>query len=242
LLRLAPWQAALLGLALITAAVLLATWWRQHSYRWGILLVLCLLLAPGLSYWSGLAFEVSPYRAGCDGICPGQRGAPIPTYACDIAGCQFSPVGFALNSLVYLVLLLAWGAVVYALLSSMPELSGRRAMGRFVIGAVLLAGPFLLAPVYLPPPHAHVRGDSQRVAINAQREVFMYDNRSPLPVVRAALDDVRPRPDHKPGLRVCLRTYTYFYLPIGFMYLDMTPEGVHSNQGGILPRVASCWN
>lgn len=241
MLTLAPWQAALLGLALVIAAVLLVTWWRQHSYRWAILLAVCLLAAPGLSFWSSTAFEVSPYRAGCDGICPGQRGAPIPTHTCDIAGCAFSPVGFALNSLLYLVLLLAWVAVVHALVDAIPE--GRRgAMGRFAAVAVLLVGPFLLAPVFLPPPQAHVRGDSQRVAINAQREVYMYDHASPLPVVRVALDDVRPRPDDKPGLRVCLRTYTYFYLPIGFMYLDMTPEGVHSNQGGVLPRSESCWS
>ena len=241
LLSLVPWQAALLGLGLVTATVLLVTWWRQHSYRWAILLVVCLLIAPALSFWSSTAFEVSPYRAGCDGICSGQRGAPIPTHTCDISGCQFSPEGFALNSLVYLVLLLAWVAVVHALVDAMPE-SRRGALGRFVVVTLVLIGPLLLAPVVLPPPQAHVRGDSQRVAINAQRELYMYDDTSPLPVVRAGLDDVRPRPDHKPGLRVCLRTYTYFYLPIGFMYLDMTPEGVHSNRGGVLPRSESCWS
>ena len=42
-------------------------------------------------------------------------------------------------------------------------------------------------------------------------------------------------------MRVCLSTYTFFYLPVGHLYLDMTPEGVHSNGGGILPRSASCW-
>jgi hypothetical protein len=241
LLILVPWQAALLGLALVIAAVLLATWWRQHSYRWALLLALCLLLAPGLSILSSLAFEVSPYRAGCDGICPGQQGAPIPTHTCDISGCEFSATGFALNSLLYLVLLLAWIAVVHALLAALPE-TRRGAWGRFAAAAVLLLGPLFLAPTFLPPPQAHVRGDSQRVAINAQREIYMYDDAAPLPVVRSGLDDVRPRPDHKPGLRVCLRTYTYFYVPIGFMYLDMTPEGVHSNQGGVLPRSESCWS
>ncbi len=103
------------------------------------------------------------------------------------------------------------------------------------------SSPLALAPVFLPPPQAHVRGDSQRVAINAQREAYMYDDTAPLPVVRLALEDVRPRLDEQPGLRVCLRTYSYFYLPIGFMYLDMTPEGVHSNNGGTLPRDGSCW-
>ena len=69
----------------------------------------------------------------------------------------------------------------------------------------------------------------------------MYDDDARLPVVRLALEDVRPRLDDQPGLRVCLRIYSYFYVPIGFMYLDMTPEGVHSNNGGTEPRTGSCW-
>jgi hypothetical protein len=42
-------------------------------------------------------------------------------------------------------------------------------------------------------------------------------------------------------MRVCFRTYTFFYLPAGYLFLDMTPEGVHSNAGGSLPAGASCW-
>ena len=86
-----------------------------------------------------------------------------------------------------------------------------------------------------------MRGDPQRVAINARREVFMYDELAPMPVLRVGLEDVRPRKDGQPGMRVCWRTYTLFYLPVGFMYMDMAPEGVHSTRGGVLPRNASCW-
>ena len=43
------------------------------------------------------------------------------------------------------------------------------------------------------------------------------------------------------GCAVCLSAYTFLYVPVGRMYLDMTPEGVHSNAGGMLPRSASCW-
>jgi hypothetical protein len=98
-----------------------------------------------------------------------------------------------------------------------------------------------LAPLYLPPPQAHVRGDPQRIAINAQREVYMYDQLAPMSVLRVGLEDVRPRRDGQPGMRVCLSTYTLFYLPVGHMYLDMAPEGVHSTGGGVLPRQVSCW-
>ncbi len=241
MLEWATWQVAALGIVLIAAAVLLVIWWRQQSYRWALVLVLCLLLAPAMSLWSSIAFEVTPYRAGCDGVCPGQRGAPIATHLCESLGCEFRPVTFVLNSLVYLVLFLAWGGIVQALLRRIIGESHRAAAGRFFLGLVLLIAPLALAPVFLPPPQAHVRGDSQRVAINAQREAYMYDDAAPLPVVRLALEDVRPRLDDQPGLRVCLRAYSYFYAPIGLMYLDMTPEGVHSNKGGTLPRDGSCW-
>jgi hypothetical protein len=98
-----------------------------------------------------------------------------------------------------------------------------------------------ISPLVLPPPEAHVRGDSQRISINARREVYLYDDQAPAPVLRVGLADVRPRRDGNPGMRVCLRVYTLFYLPIGHMFLDMTPEGVHSTTGGMLPLERSCW-
>ena len=116
LLDWAMWQGLGLGLVLAVAAVLLVIWWRQQSYRWALVLAVCLLLAPALSYWSGLVFQVDPYRAGCDGICTGQRGAPIATHICETNGCELRPKAFALNSLVYLVIFLAWSGVVQALL------------------------------------------------------------------------------------------------------------------------------
>ncbi len=119
--------------------------------------------------------------------------------------------------------------------------SRRRLIIGGLFGLALFVGPFLLAPLYLPPPEAHVRGDPQRIAINARREVFMYDEFASLPVLRVGLEDVRPRGDGQSGMRVCLTTYTFFYMPTGHMYLDMTPEGVHSNNGGVLPHAASCW-
>jgi hypothetical protein len=237
---LTTWQAALLGLLLTVAAVLLVVWWRQQRLRWPIVLVACLIAALGLNWWSGIAFQVSDYRAGCDGLCPGFRGAPVPVFRGEAAGGGLLPGGYALNSLVYLVLLLSWAAVVNAILRR-PGGGEHRGLMISLLGLALLVVPFLLAPLYLPPPEAHVRGDPQRVAINARREVFMYNQSASLPILRVGLEDVRPRDDGQPGMRVCLTTYTFFYVPIGHMYLDMTPEGVHSNRGGILPRTASCW-
>lgn len=247
---LAIWQAALLGLGLMIGAVLLMIWWRQQSFRWPIVAVLCLVAAPLLSWWSGMVFQVADYRAGCDGLCPGYRGAPIAIYEGEAAGGSFLPEMFALNSLVYLVLLLGWSAVVRGIVqpggSSRSTAGGQRAAwqnwgARVLLGLILLAAPFVLSPLYLPPPEAHVRGDPQRIAINARREVYLYDQLAPAPALRVGLEDVRPRPDGQLGMRVCLRLYTYLYLPIGHMFLDMTPEGVHSNGGGVVPLDASCW-
>jgi hypothetical protein len=106
---------------------------------------------------------------------------------------------------------------------------------------VLTVGPLALSPLFLPAPQAQARGDPLRIAINAQREVYMYDQDADAAVLRVGLEDVRPRTDGQQGMRVCLRAYTFFYLPAGYLYLDMTPEGVHSNAGGALPNGASCW-
>jgi hypothetical protein len=201
------------------------------------------MVAPVLSWWSGHVFHVPDYRAGCDGLCPGYSGAPAPIYRGESAGGQFLPTGFALDSAVYLVVLLSWAGVVRTIIGRMDEAASGRRQGwaQLLVAFILLIGPFALAPLYLPPPEAQVRGDSLRVAINARREVYLYDDLASLPVLRAGLEDVRPRRDGQPGMRVCLRTYTYFYVPSGHMYLDMTPEGVHSNQGGVLPVDKSCW-
>jgi hypothetical protein len=235
------WWGPLLGLVLIAAAVLLVVWWRQQSYRWPLILAGAVAAALALSWWSGEVFDVADYRAGCDGLCSGFRGAPVPTYGGAAAGGVFLPGGFLLNSLVYLVLILGWAALLHALVSGAQGGSRGSAFAVVLIALTLTVGPLLLSPLFLPPPEARARSDPQRIAINARREVYLYDQLAPLPVLRVGLEDVRPRPDNQPGMRVCLSAYTFFYMPVGHLYLDMTPEGVHSNGGGMLPRPASCW-
>jgi len=241
LIGLTGWLTALFGLVLAVTAILLAIWWRQQSIRWPIVVALCLVAAIALSWWSGMAFQVPDYRAGCDGLCPGYRGAPVRIYQGEAAGRQFMPGMFAVNCLVYFDLLLSWGAVMRAVVRRIGSNSRNQLGWQLLVGLVMLLLPFALEPLYLPPPEAHVRGNPQRIAINAQRELYLYDRQATVPVMRAALEDVRPRSDGQPGMRVCFRTYTYFYLPLGHLYLDMTPEGVHSNAGGVLPRQRTCW-
>lgn len=242
MINLEGWRALPAGLVLAAATVLLVVWWRQQTYRWALVVVAVVLLAaPALSWWSATAFEVADYRAGCDGICPGYRGAPVPVFSSDGAGYHLLPFGFIVNSLAYAVILLGWLAVIRALLKALGVNGRRSALGQVLLAVILMVAPLAFAPWFLPVPEAHVRGDSLRVAINARREVYMYDQEAELPILHVGLNDVRPRPNGETGLRVCLRTYTFFYLPTGYLYLDMTPEGVHSNNGGHLSLEQSCW-
>jgi hypothetical protein len=239
--QIVPWQAALLGMGLAILALLMIIWWRQQSYRWIIVTVICLALAPLLSWWSGQSFRVDDYRAGCDGLCPGYGGAPIPFLRGEAAGGALLPGMFMVNTLAYLVIVLGWSMAMRVVLRGIPVGRRGRAVRQTLTVALLLVIPLALSPLILPPPEARVRGDTQRVAINGQREVYLYDGQAAAPVLRVGLEDVRPRGDGQPGMRVCLRAYTFFYLPIGHLYLDMTPEGVHSNAGGVLPMEVSCW-
>ena len=87
MLEWATWQVAALGVVLIAAAVLLVIWWRQQSYRWALVLVLCLLLAPAMSFWSSVAFEVAEpiatlFREARErhiGVVPAVRGSEPTT-------------------------------------------------------------------------------------------------------------------------------------------------------------------
>jgi hypothetical protein len=147
-----------------------------------------------------------------------------------------------LNALIYLVVVLGWSGVVRTLVVRSGGPAQRFGCGHSLLAVVLALAPFCLAPFYIPPPEARVRGDPQRIAINARREVSGYGDLSRVPIWRVALEDVRPRPDGSPGMRVCLRAYTLFYWPIGSVWLDMTPEGVRSTRAGLEPLNRTCWS
>jgi hypothetical protein len=184
LILLSGWPAIPAGIGLVIIVALLVVWWRQQTFRWPVVLALCLILAPALSYWSGEVFRVEPYRAGCDALCAGHGGAPVAMLRIEGEGEQRLPVGFALNSLVYLALALAWSAVVRTVLVRAGELRRNSLLAQLALGLVLAVAPLALSPLFLPPPQAQPRGDPQRIAINAQREIYMYDDQSQAPVMR----------------------------------------------------------
>jgi hypothetical protein len=236
-------QGAAIGLAAGIAALLLIVWWRQQTERWPLALALCLVLAPVLSWWSGWAFRVDDYYAGCDAVCPGSQGAPLSIYAAASAGGALITGRFLLNAMIYLVVALAWTGLCRALVLWSAALErGRRQWWRLVLLVALAVGPLALSPLLVPPPEASARGDPLRIAINARREAPVYAQLLAAPLLRVGLEDVRPRPDGGTGMRVCFRVYSLFYMPVGHMYLDMAPEGVRSSGGGILSLADGCWD
>ena len=111
------WLGLVLGLVLIVAAVLLVVWWRQQSYRWPLVLAGAVAAALALSWWSGVAFNVADYRAGCDGLCPGFAARPSRFTAASQREEHSCRGASLLNSLVYLVPILGWAALVRALVN-----------------------------------------------------------------------------------------------------------------------------
>lgn len=233
-------QTALMGVFLTVCSMLLAVWWQQQTYRWPLIIIPCLLLAPLLSWISATLFVVPDYRAGCDGLCLGFRGAPLSVFESELLGGSLDLGRFAVNSLLYLVMVLGWLGLVRGVVGGVFGESGS-AFLRLLVWLLLVVAPLALGPVLLPAPEACARGDAQRVEINARREVFLYDHLAEMPVLRVGLEDVRPRTDGEAGMRVCFKTYTFFYLPAGHIFMDMAPEGVHSKTGGVLPPDSSCW-
>ena len=104
MIALAFWQMVLLGVTLLGLATLLVVWWRQQSLRWASVLAVGIISAVALSWWAGIAFKIPDYRAGCDGLCPGYRGAPFPIFRGEAAGGAFRVDGFLLNVLTYFLL------------------------------------------------------------------------------------------------------------------------------------------
>ena len=73
-------------------------------------------------------------------------------------------------------------------------------------------------------------------------------------IQRLALEDVRRLPQRlqpdAPGLppptgpewRVCLRSYTFFYVPWRRVYIDLDATGALTIGGGVLPLDQECWS
>ena len=244
----------LVTLAGLVALLLLIIWWRERSRRWGYGLALALALA-GLFTWSaGQLFEVPDYLAGCPELCAGWRGYPVPTALSTMHGTwTVSPIGLGINFLFHGLLLL----LVAALWSAAERnwrLPPAYAWRKVLLITAVVVGLWSLIPRYAVPPEPAVRGDAQRLGINAKRLAARALGGLDWRIQRLALEDVRRLPQRSqpdaPGLppptgpewRVCLRSYTFFYVPWRRVYIDLDATGALTIGGGVLPLDQECWS
>jgi len=231
----------LLTLLNVLIIVLLIVWWLRWTPRGLEWIAFFLFGAIGLSYLSGILFYAPPYQAGCNGLCPGWQGYPFPTHYIETGDIRvFAPVSFVRNAFFYYAILLGFGALVAWLARQFhwTSLSWKR---RLLFLLLVIVLPLATLPMWLPPPQPDLPTPEQRLAINAARDWRWQLHLRSFMDRRLAVEDVRPAPDGK-HQRVCFRTYTWFYLPYGRVYIDLDTTGVQAIGGAEIPLSESCWS
>lgn len=234
--------------------VLLLIWWRQQSDRWYWIAVGTFLLAASFDAASYFLFRVPPHQAGCPDGCIGWVGYPLPFATLDADGSlQLFPLDLVLN-LLLLWLLWLGATVLWRLLAEAISLDERSL--RFKIAFFLVFGllPWAFLPRYFNPPQTDPRGEELRLAVNARRAAESTYKITGLWVQRLALEDIRfatvdNRADNTDILagtderraQVCLRGYTYFYIPWRRYRITLDHTGVTALNLTTLSLDGSCW-
>ena len=240
-----------LALGGLLAITFLIIWWRQQTRQWHRVVLATFLVAFALCFASIYLFEVPPYVAGCPEGCNGWRGYPLPVARITQAGqTQIGLADFALN------LLLLWTLVLLAVLLGRVVTTAvgweeRSRRSRTLIMALLFVAPWAYLPRFLDPPQPVTEGEEQRLVNNARRAAEATYGITGLWVQRLALEDVRllspnPLSESDPNLggvrsQVCLRGYTYFYVPWRRYRVDLEPTGVTALDLVEVPLEGSCW-
>ena len=245
----ATWQQAPLAALALILNVLIIVWWRQQTRNWFRVAISALLGALILSLVSYYVFVTPPYFAGCPQGCPGWRGYPLPIASVGVNGStRLPPVDFLLNTLMLWLLWLA-ASVVWQLLGLAFRWHERslRARSLFVLFVFLL--PWALLPRIINPPEPQVSGEDLRLSNNARRAAEFTYRLTGFWVQRLAVEDVRqPDPNAIPAIEndrvyseVCLRGYTYFYLPWRRYRIGLDFSGVTALKLVELPLSEACW-
>jgi hypothetical protein len=247
----ATWRDLALALGGLLAISFLLIWWRQQTRIWLRVVMVTFLLAFGLCFASIYLFEVPPYRAGCPGGCNGWRGYPLPVARITQEGqTQIGLADFGLNLLLLWTLVLLASLLARVVTSAVGwEDRGRR--GQALILLALFAAPWAYLPRLLDPPQPSTTGEELRLVNNARRAAEATYGITGLWVQRLALEDVRvlqpnPLQETAPELagvrsQVCLRGYTYFYIPWRRYRVDLEPTGVTALDLVEVPLAGSCW-
>lgn len=220
--------------------ILVVVWWLRYGRRGFDWILIVAPLAFVFSYLSSIIFRVPDYQAGCNGRCPGWWGAPFSTHVSDGTGAfTLNPVGFIANAaLFYTVILITSAGIV--LLTDQLKWSERSLRWRFGFVLVVVILPLALLPTLLPIREPDLSSSELRYAINAKRAWRWQLQSRRFNDRRLVVEDVRLHPDGE-RRRVCLRAYTWFYIPYDKIYVDLEPAGVLATGGGVIPLSDSCW-
>jgi hypothetical protein len=236
------------GLVLI---LLLILWWRQQSSSWFRIAVATLLASLLLTIASYYLFVMPAYTVGCPAGCAGWRGYPLRIARVGLDGrSEIAVLDFALN-VALLWLLWLTGSVVWRLaaVALRWELRSTRWKVGFLMLTILV--PWALLPRVLNPPQPIVEGEDLRLINNARRAAEFTYGITGLVVQRLAVEDMRRnvQPGEgdataaavRPGSQVCLRGYTYFFIPWQRYRISLDANGATALNLVELPLSGSCW-
>lgn len=246
----ADWLDFAFALVGLLFAMLLMIWWSQQTRQWFRIGIGAALIALVFCIASYYLFEVPAYYANCPQGCLGWRGFPRPFAVVDFAGeARVAPLDFALN---WLMLWLLWlvTSIVWLLLgvAFQWEIRSRRARLLFIFAVAIL--PWALLPRLLEPPQPTIADEDLRLATNARRAAEFTYRITGFWVQRLALEDVRRLPPasqlenetaNAVGSQVCLRGYTWFYVPWRRYRIDLDANGVIALSLTQLPLNTPCW-
>lgn len=234
----------------LVGCLLIILWWRQQTHLWPRVALGTLLLAVVLAIASYYFFVVPPYYAGCTEGCAGWRGFPLRIAVTEVGGAnRIAPGDFALN---VLILWLVWlsASVIWHILATLfnYETLNRRWRLLFILVFVIL--PWALLPRIINPPQPQVYGEDLRLANNARRAAEFTYSVTGLWVHRLALEDVQRggevdtvNPDSAGTVvyQVCLRGYTWFYVPWQRYRVGLDANGSTALAMTSVPLTGSCW-
>ena len=246
----ATWRDGIFAVVSLLFIVLLIIWWRQQTAHWFRVTMGTLLLALLFSISSYYLFVVPVHFADCPNGCPGWRGYPRPVAQVTADGMiQLAAIDFALNTL--LLWLLWLGAfLLWRLLGVTFQWERRSQQARllFVLSFVIL--PWALLPRILTPPQPTITGEELRLTTNAGRAAEFTYRITGLWIQRLAVEDVKVlQPEgeanlesvNRVGSQVCLRGYTYFFIPWRRYRIDLDGIGRTALRLTELPLTERCW-
>jgi hypothetical protein len=151
-----------------------------------------------------------------------------------------------------LMLWLLWlgASLVWRLAAVAIRWENRNWRVRLIFLLLLVVLPWALLPRILNPPQPRTAGEDLRLAVNARRSAEFTYRVTGVWVQRLALEDIRRAAvTRDPATlfgetevnEVCLRGYTYFYLPWRRYRVTLDPSGVTALQLAEVPLTGSCW-